>query len=347
MQKKIQKNKIKTYLLFVFVLFIFVLYFTLKDNYKAILEALSGVKIIYLFFGILFVFMSRILVGVILYSLTKKEKKDIKIGKLLRISLIYPFFAGITPGSLGGESFEIFYLKQTGIPYGKATNITIQKYILYIMSLIIVNFVSVILNLFTDIVPFNGLVSTAIIINFVFNICVLGLLFLLAYNKKFEHFVMNKGLLFLNKIKIIKDIDKSKKTLDNFMDNFDDGVDKLKNDKKLFVKLICLSILSLVFLILVAYPIARSLNISDISGLNLFILSAFVKMMSLLIATPGNSGAAEYCFIYLFTGLLGEEDIMVYMLIWRFVTYYIPLITGGVLAITWGKEKKDEKIDCI
>ena len=116
MQKKIQKNKIKTYLLFVFVLFIFVLYFTLKDNYKAILEALSGVKIIYLFFGILFVFMSRILVGVILYSLTKKEKKDIKIGKLLRISLIYPFFAGITPGSLGGESFEIFYLKQTGIP---------------------------------------------------------------------------------------------------------------------------------------------------------------------------------------------------------------------------------------
>lgn len=341
-----QKKKIKLYLVLVFILFVFVLYFTLKDNYMDILNALSRVNIIYLLLGILFVFVSKYLIGVILYFLAKKDVNNVSLKKMENIEFIYPFFAGITPGSLGGESFEIFYLKDAGIPYGKASNVTIQKYILYQVSLIIVNFIVVILNLFTDIVPNTGLVNFAVTINFVFNIALLGLLYLLAYNKKFNHFIMNHGLSFLHKIRLIKDLKKTQRKLDNYLDNFDDGVDKLRSDKKLFIKLIFISMLSLVFLIAAALPIARSLNINSISMLNLFILATYVKMISLLIVTPGNSGAAEYCFIYLFTGLLLEEDIMAYMLIWRFVTYYVPLITGGILAMTWGKENKNEKISC-
>ena len=92
---------------------------------------------------------------------------------------------------------------------------------------------------------------------------------------------------------------------------------------------------SLILLIGAAIPVSWSLNIDGINIINLFILAAYVKMISLLIVTPGNSGAAEYAFIYLFTGLLVSEDIIAYMLIWRFVTYYIPLIIGGILALTW------------
>lgn len=337
MKKKIQNNKIKIYLVFVIILFIFVLYFSLKDNYKAIIDTLAEVKIIYLLLGILFVFISKYFIGVTLYDLSRKEKKDTKFSKMMQIALIYPFFAGITPSSVGGEGFEIFYLKQTGIPYGKASNISVQKFILYEISLIIVDVIAVILNLFTNIVSYNGFVILLIVLNFVVNVFGFGFFFLLAYNKKFKHFIMNKGMVFLHKIKIIKDIKKSKKKLDDYLDNFDDGVDKLREDKKLFIKLIGVNVLSLIFMMIAAYPIAMSLGINSINILNIFVLVTYAKMLSLLIVTPGNSGAAEYAFIYLFTGLLGEEDIMAYMLIWRVVTYYIPLIGGGILAITWGK----------
>lgn len=342
-----QKKKIKLYLVFVIALFIFVLYFSLKDNYMAIINTLSKVKIVYLLLGILFVFISKYLIGLTLYYLAKKEKKDTKLNKMLQIALTYPFFAGITPSSVGGESFEIFYLKETGISYGKSSNISIQKFILYEISLIIVDFIAVILNLFTDIIPNTSLVGSSVTLNFIVNIVILGFLFLVTYNKKFNHFVMNKGLLLLHKIKIIKDLKSTQKKVDNYLDNFDEGVDKLRKDKILFIKLIGISVLSLVFFILAAVPIARSLNINSISILNLFILVTYAKMMCLLIVTPGNSGAAEYCFIYLFTGLLGEEDIMAYMLIWRFVTYYIPLIAGGILAMTWRKDEKNEKTACV
>lgn len=341
-----QNKKIKIYLVLVIILFAFVLYFSLKDNYIDIINALQSVKIIYLIFGILFVFFSKYLIGKTTYYLAKKEKDDVSLLKMIEISLIYPFFAGITPSSVGGESFEIFYLKQTGIPYGKSSNISIQKFILYQISLIIVNFLAVIVNIFVGIVPDTSLVGSSVTLNFIVNIVLLGFVFLLTYNKKFNHFIMQNGLVFLHKIKVVKDIEKTQKTLDSYLENFDEGVEKLKKDQKLFIKLIGLNVLSLLFFILAAWPIARSLNVNSLNILELFVLATYARMMCLLIVTPGNSGAAEYCFIYLFTGLILEEDIMAYMLIWRFVTYYIPLIVGGVLAISWGKEKKNEKITC-
>ena len=335
-----EKKKIKLYLVLVFILFVFVLYFSLKDNYLAIINTLTKVNIFYLLLSIGLVFLSKYLIGLTLYYLAKKEKKDTSLKKMVKIALIYPFFAGITPGSLGGESFEIFYLKETGISYGKSSNIAIQKFILYQISLIIVNFIAVILNLFTHIIPDTSLVGSLVTLNFIINIVILLFLFLITYNKKFNHFIMNHGLSFLHKIRIVKDLKKTQKSLDSYFDNFEDSADKLKHDKKLFIKLVIINILSLLAFIIAAHPIACSLGINSISMINLFILVTYAKMMCLLIVTPGNSGAAEYCFIYLFTGFLGEEDIMAYMLIWRFVTYYIPLIAGGIFAIMWGKENK-------
>ena len=337
-----QNKKIKIYLVFVFVLFMLVLYFSFKDNYRDIIDALSNVKIIYLLLGILFVFISKYLIGLITYYLAIKEKKNISLSKMVQIALVYPFFAGITPSSVGGEAFEVFYLKQTGISYGKASNISIQKFILYQISLIIVDFMAIIFNMFTNVVADTSLVGSAITLSFIVNIVILLFFFLLTYNKKFNHFITNYGLSFLHKIRIVKDLEKAKRALDDYLDNFNAGVDKLRSDKKLFIKLVLISILSLVFFTLAGYPVAKSLDINDIGMLNIFILITYVKMMCLLIVTPGNSGAIEYCFIYLFTGLIDSDKIMAYMLIWRFVTYYIPLVVGGIIAITWRKDKNNE-----
>ena len=133
-----QKRKIKLYLLLVFILFVFVLYFSLKDNYMDIINTLANVKFFYLILGILFVYMSKFLIGLIVYLIAKKDKKNISLKTMLHIEIIYPFFAGITPGSLGGESFEIFYMKSgAGLSLGKASNVVMQKYILYLISLIL------------------------------------------------------------------------------------------------------------------------------------------------------------------------------------------------------------------
>ena len=69
------KKKIKLYLVFVFCLFVFVLYFTLKDNFKDIINTLANVNVIYLLLAIIMVFISKLLMGMIIYCLSKKEYK--------------------------------------------------------------------------------------------------------------------------------------------------------------------------------------------------------------------------------------------------------------------------------
>ena len=96
-----KKNKLTIYLTFVIILFVCVLYVSLKDDYKDILNALNDVNILFLLIGVFFMFLSKYFLGETLYFLAKKEKSDIKIKDMVLIELIYPFFAGITPSSLG------------------------------------------------------------------------------------------------------------------------------------------------------------------------------------------------------------------------------------------------------
>ena len=339
-----QKSKIKIYLGFVLALFACVLFFSLKDDFKDIIHNLVNVNLIWLIIGIVFVFLSKYFIGLTTYYLGIKENKKISMSKMQQIALIYPFFAGITPSSIGGEAFEIFYLKQCGLSYGGASNIQMQKFILYQTSLIIVNTLALILNFFTNIVVDSAFVGSAITLNFIVNLVILGGCFLITYNKWVKKFISEKVIYFLSKIKVIKDPEKSRDKIDEFMLNFDEGAKALHSDRRLFWKLVIYNILSLLFLLLAAHPVARALHIKNISIINLFILATYARMMCLLVVTPGASGAAEYCFVYLFTGLIPDDDIMAYMLIWRFVTYYIPLVVGGIAALSWERRKKNEKV---
>ena len=339
-----QKSKIKIYLGFVLVLFVCVLFFSLKDNFKDIIYNLCHVNILWLILGIGFVFLSKYFIGLTTYELGVKENNKISLSRMLWVSFIYPFFAGITPSSIGGEGFEIFYLKQCGISYGGGTNIQMQKFILYEISLISINTLVVILNFFTGIVVDSSFVGSAVTLNFIVNLVLLGGSFLITYNKWVKNFILHSGVNILSKVKIIKDPDKSRERIDDFLVNFDEGAKTLRQDKKLFWKLVIYNVLSIFFLILAAWPVARAIHIKEIGIGNLFILAAYAKMMCLLVVTPGNSGAAEYCFIYLFTGLISEDGIMAYMLIWRLVTYYIPLVTGGIMAMLWERKKAYEKV---
>ena len=336
-----KKNKLTVYLVIVIILFAGVLYFSLRNDYRDILNTLKDVNILFLLIGVFFMFLSKYFLGETLYFLAKKEKKDIKMKDMALIELIYPFFAGITPSALGGESFEVFYMRDCGIPIGKGSNIAIQKFITYQISLLLINTVAVILNLFMRVVPFNSFIFTFVVINFIVNGILLGFFFLVAYNRKFNHFIMKKGLQIGHKLHLVRNIEKTRERLDSYLNNFDEGVEKLRKDKKLFFKVIGIQMLSFLFYMLAAYPVAVSMGITNISAIKMFILATYVKMLSLIFITPGNSGAAEYNFLYLFTGFITESEIMAFMLMWRFVTYYIPLIFGGLLAIVWKKVKNN------
>lgn len=54
-------------------------------------------------------------------------------------------------------------------------------------------------------------------------------------------------------------------------------------------------------------------------------------MITAFVPIPGASGGSEGVYFMLFSPVLGEIGTPTTLLIWRFVTYYLGLILGGLV----------------
>ena len=69
-------------------------------------------------------------------------------------------------------------------------------------------------------------------------------------------------------------------------------------------------------------------------GFLLFVSASYTPL-------PGASGAQEGGFLLYFQGIFRDGTIGLGLLIWRFFTYYLWLITGVIAVLTTIKKKKN------
>ena len=69
-----------------------------------------------------------------------------------------------------------------------------------------------------------------------------------------------------------------------------------------------------------------SLNIE-----NTLTASAYVLLMGAFVPIPGASGGIEYGFLSFYSNFLTKSKVSVVLLIWRFITYYMPMIIGAIV----------------
>ena len=70
---------------------------------------------------------------------------------------------------------------------------------------------------------------------------------------------------------------------------------------------------------------------------------AFVVMISSFVPLPGAAGGAEFSFKTFFAPFFSPYHISVNpaMLLWRFITFYLPIIVGACFMATYPKLKED------
>ena len=88
------------------------------------------------------------------------------------------FFNAVTPFSTGGQPFQIYVLKKNKVPISDGTNIIMQESIIHQIAVIVVGFITLTLNWIFKICEIEGIVFSFLIIGFLVNLLVLGILFL-------------------------------------------------------------------------------------------------------------------------------------------------------------------------
>ena len=195
------KNLVSIFILF--LLTIIVLFFSLKDDLNNIISTILATNIVLLVIAFLFVMLYWFFKSLVLYNFTKKFQKNYSFKSAFRTQAITQFFNAVTPFSSGGQPFQIYTLKKRGLTISNATNITIEEFVVYQIALVFLGIIAILLNHVFNIFPYDSLLSKLVVLGFSINTFVIIILFIVAFGKKSNKFLIRIAINFLSFFKII------------------------------------------------------------------------------------------------------------------------------------------------
>ena len=226
------KKKICINLITIVVVVCLVLIVSLNYDFDTIINHIINMKFLWFIIAIIVMLVSRLIIGICSYMMVKINGERVSIGKMIQINYIIPFFHGITPFSGGGQPMEIYYLHNEGISKTKSTNIVLQNFILFQSALIILSLIAVLYNYLFKLFPSDSFMRGLVTLGFVINFLVLLFSYMLSFSKRANKFILNKGLSFLSKIKIVKNVDTTREKLNNYINKFYTSATFIKKQKK-------------------------------------------------------------------------------------------------------------------
>ncbi|HVQ01195.1 MAG TPA: lysylphosphatidylglycerol synthase transmembrane domain-containing protein [Candidatus Thermoplasmatota archaeon] len=313
---------------------ILVLYFTFNKN---TVYYLTHTSIRYEFFllAILLNICSWILWGYRLQVLANGIDKDLHIGlwESTKIVIANLFLSLITPGLVGGEPIRIYLLTKDGMKLGGATAAILgERLIDAVCVLIAVPFA---FYIFKDRLG-NSPLTFALLIGMIIFI---GFLLIVLYGLKNPEKIKST-LIFLNN-KINRLFRRNKEGESSMLVSFiEKEVDNFHSSMMYFSGQGKKTFLFVIFLTLAYWGVCFMIASMLLMGLGLppFFLDSYAAQMLLVVivsipTTPGSSGVAELSMTGMYGVILGASYgylLGVFVILFRFVTYYMNLTAGAI-----------------
>ncbi|OGL46392.1 MAG: hypothetical protein A2161_03110 [Candidatus Schekmanbacteria bacterium RBG_13_48_7] len=313
---------------------------------QPVLETLKEFSFRLVFIGILMMLSCWILDGIRLKNLARATNLKIKFLECIRIQLITEFTTSLTPSGMGGGPVKILLIQRQGASLGSSTTIfSVDKFVDFVFLLFIFPFFLYMISL--SHISLSSEISLKSSIIFVTCIIIL----IAALVMVFYRYVKNDNRTpdFMNPLlnyRIVKWFIPARfrvyilEQTSTFFKQIKEELLKLLYYKK--TVLLMNFILSAVkwnlryglLSFMLFYGFGQSTNYYVF-----FLLQGLIFFSSFFIMTPGGSGGVEMAYSILFAPFLPVHLIGVSLLIWRFYTYYLNIIIGGlVVFFSMGKE---------
>jgi len=326
--KNLRKNSILLLLITAVVVV-----FVLKDDFPDIMKSVMNSNLLYLLIA-LFIFALGLLFEAKAYQeIIEEYNHSYTLWQAYKMLIITKFFNGITPFSSGGQPMQVYLLKRDGIRITKATNIIIQNFIIYQAALVSVGVFAVAVNHFNPIFEAT-LLKHLVRVGFIMNTLVMIGLVIISVSSRFNHFILRKTIWLLDKLHLIKGADKVLARWEERVNDFHEGTDYLKRNPFLCVRTYLYNIIYLVLVYSMPFFVILGLNHGSMEGvtvLKVIVANAYVAIMGAFVPIPGASGGIEFGYFKFFGNFVKGPILKASLLLWRTISYYIPMVVGGIL----------------
>ena len=270
--------------------------------------------------------------GLCVWAYLHYQGCHISIPYALFVSIEGSYYCGITPGSSGGQPMQVYYLSKRNVPIGLSTSALVVKqfcfqFMLFLFDIVLwcshQDFVTVTL----------GGNRWIFLTGFFYNTFVVALLLLMAVNKRIVHALIKVCIKIGTKLHIVKDPESSRVKWEDVMETYHSSIQHLTHHpSQLLLQMVIIFAEMFVYLV-IPYCVFSALH----TGLH---FDEVLTMSSLLFTSagytplPGASGAQEGFFSLFFSPMSPSAGVIFpALLLWRFFTYYITLIAGGITSV--------------
>ena len=255
-----------------------------------------------------------------------------------RTVLLGRYYDNITPAAVGGQPFQIYYMrKNSRLPKGASTAVPIFGMISGQIGFIIIAVICFLLGSMS--------INNAVLIG---TAC-FGLLFyafwpvvvmIATFLPKATAEIIGLFVKFLAKIHVVKDKKKAIKQTEDEINGYAGSVRRILKTKGLAAKTIIISVIFHILISMIPFFVLTAFG-GNVDFLPCFVTTVAVTSAVYFVPTPGNAGAAEGAFFVVFSAL-SSGYVFWAMLVWRFFSYYIYIIMGPIIYFRMHLERKRE-----
>ena len=324
------------------------------------MDAIVNCNVYWLLAAVGIALLNFVIEGFILTILARMYKRKYPIYKGLLNCMIGVFFSNITPSSSGGQFAQAYTFSKQGVKVTNAASILFMHFILYQIVMVLFSAVIFIFK-YNDLASMAGVIDifgfkfpiiTVAIVGFIINASVIVGLFVLAYSEKLHNFIIVKGVKPFRKLKFIKNIDEKVLALNTKVETFRLEFKRLVQNWPVLVATSFLLLLRIIVINMVPYFVSKSMGL-EFSSPNEFIglvdatsMNWLVSSITQMVPLPGGSGGAELVFQCMFGGGFFTNattaDISALNLICRSITFYLGLIIGFIVFVSYRESPKKE-----
>ena len=139
-----------------------------KDNsIENIMESLKNVNLIYVFLGMVCMFIFICCEGINIRRMLKLFNYDISILKGLKYSFVGFFFSSITPSASGGQPMQVYYMSKDDIKFSHSSLILLIELASFQFVTISIAIISFIINC-DFIISLNTGIKVLIFVGYIF-----------------------------------------------------------------------------------------------------------------------------------------------------------------------------------
>ncbi|MDO9534152.1 MAG: flippase-like domain-containing protein [Bacillota bacterium] len=299
------------------------------------LESLLLVRIEYLLAALLMVFLLWIIEGLRIKLLvsTLSCKESISIFAAMQVFLVTFFFASVTPLAAGEWPAHIYALNRLGLSLGESSAVTLTRSFLTKLVFTITA-ISMLIFFRGRLVP-NFLNQIFLYAVFVSVITVFFLLFVLWKPTVLDWFLC-KAVTFSWGKYFFKNTPRGKKIYEFLGYELQEFLKTTRSLNRFKAgNLIAIIILTIAFWICffsIGPVILIGLN-KPVPYLQALIWLTVIQMIIVYIPIPGGSGVAELSLASIFVFFVPSSVVGIFVVAWRFFTYYLLLFFGGIFAL--------------